>query len=63
MVLSFNFSKLGVATPLQTGDLLLFDAAEPHTISAPGNKKLDVYCVMCIILFEECSCWTDQQLS
>ncbi len=44
-VLYFNFPKLGVAVPHWPGDLLLFDATKPYTISARCNKKLDVYCV------------------
>ncbi len=45
VVLYFNFPQLGVSVPLLPGDLLLFDAAEPHAISTQCNKRLDVFCV------------------
>jgi len=41
----FNFPRLGVATPLRPGDILLFDATEPHASSSRCNKHLHVYCV------------------
>ncbi len=41
----FIFPQLGVSVPLLLGDLLLFNATEPHAISKQCNKRLDVYCI------------------
>ncbi len=41
----FNSPQTGISVPLLPGDLLLFNATEPHAISTWCNNRLDVYCV------------------
>lgn len=41
----FTFPKSGVAVPLRPGDVLFFDASEPHSVSSRCRDSDDIYCI------------------
>ena len=45
IVAYFCFPRIGVAVPLQPGDLLVFNPKEPHAISSRYNSEDTVYCI------------------
>ena len=45
VVVYFCFPRLGIAVPLRPGDILLFNAREPHCISSRCNAEDELYCI------------------
>ena len=41
----FCFPRLGIAIPLRSGDLLVFNPSEPHAVSSRCREKDFVYCM------------------
>jgi hypothetical protein len=41
----FTFPESGVAVPLRPGDVLFFDASEPHSVSSRCRDSDDIYCI------------------
>lgn len=45
VVVYFGFPRLGVAVPLRPGDILLFNALEPHALSSRCNIEDELVCM------------------
>jgi hypothetical protein len=45
IVCFFAFPQIGIAVPLQPGDILMVNSQEPHCIFLHCNKDDNVYCI------------------
>jgi hypothetical protein len=45
VVVYFCFARLGIAVPLRPGDILLFNALEPHALSSRCNIEDELVCM------------------
>ena len=45
VVVYFCFPRLGIAVPIKPGDVLFFNAQEPHCVSSHCRNSDDIYCV------------------
>jgi mannose-6-phosphate isomerase class I len=45
VVVYFCFPRLGIAVPLRPGDILLFNALEPHALSSCRNIEDELVCM------------------
>ena len=45
IIVYFCFPRIGCAVPMRPGNLLIFNAKEPHAVSSRTNQNDEIYCV------------------